>query len=192
MSRRLGDDPLTRARSERAKATAESATIVVGSEGQDGTARVATHSASRASYNDVFFQRRGGDNATERAAADAPAADAPEISEISQIPEIREAAAAASVSLATFDATVDSKPTSLAAQDVQAVPAPTFSIVEESAAKPNGAEADTAPAAVAPSQMTEELRPPVTFQDQPIGKDGSDPEPQKSGGFFKRLFGKFK
>jgi hypothetical protein len=192
LSRRLGDDPLTRARSERAKATAGSAPIVIGSGEQDGTAQVGIQSASRASYNDVFFQRRGEDIAPLQAAANAPGApEAPEISEISQIPEIREAAAA-SGSLATFDATPDSKATSFSPQDAQVVRAPTVSIVEEVVAKLNGADTGTASTAVTPPQGKEEPSPPTAPQGPANGSDQSNPEPQKSGGFFKRLFGKFK
>ncbi|HEV2390333.1 MAG TPA: hypothetical protein VGS04_06365, partial [Nitrososphaerales archaeon] len=101
MSRRLGDDPLTRARSERAKAAAASPSIAMVPEGQEGAAHVGTQSASRASYNDVFFQRRGGDIAAQPVTS-ASAAESPEISEISQLPEIRDAAAA-SASATTFD-----------------------------------------------------------------------------------------
>gem|GEM_PF-6887930 len=191
MSRRLGDDPLTRARSERAKATAGSAPVVVGSAGQDGTAQVGIQPASRASYNDVFFQRRGEDTAPQQAAANAPgASEAPEISEISQIPEIREAAAA-SGSLATFDGTAQAKPTSFASQDAQVVRAPTVSIIEEAVARLNGADTGTASTEVTTPQENEEPSVPTTPQSSTSGGGESNPEPQK-GGFFKRLFGKFK
>lgn len=79
MSRRLGDDPLSRAKAARAVAE------------EGGAADQAAVVSSRSSYNDVFFQRRA-----EQALAPAPAAtpEAPEISEISEIPEIREVSSA--------------------------------------------------------------------------------------------------
>jgi len=179
LSRRLGDDPLTRARSERAKAAEGSATVAVGSGGQEGTAQVGIQASSRASYNDVFFQRRGDAIAPPQATADVGGApEAPEISEISEIPEIREAAAT-SGSLATFDATPAAEATSSAPQVAQA---PSVSIIEEVVARLNAA---------APSQAKEEPSPPTASQAPANGSDEPIPEPQK-GGFFKRLFGKFK
>ncbi len=190
MSRRLGDDPLTRARSERAKAAGGSTTEAVGSGGQEATAQVGIQTSSRASYNDVFFQRRGEDIAPQQAAADAPGApEAPEISEISEIPEIREAAAV-SGSQEAFDATAGAKAASLVAQDTQVMPAPPVSIIEEVVAKLNGAGAGTAAEVVATPQAKEEPSAPTGSQ-ATNGTDGSTSEPQK-GGFFKRLFGKFK
>ena len=80
MPRRLGDDPLARAKA----AAAEAQVAIVTASGS--SARTST----RGAYNDVFFRRRG-----EAAATSAPAVvERPEISEISEIPEMREAAAA--------------------------------------------------------------------------------------------------
>ena len=75
MPRRLGDDPLARA-----KAPAEGAPVQ------------AVQAPSRSSYNDVFFERRSPDDEPQ---APAPTPDAPEISEISEIPHLKDAAAAA-------------------------------------------------------------------------------------------------
>ncbi|MDG6966862.1 MAG: hypothetical protein JRN58_02975 [Nitrososphaerota archaeon] len=70
MPRRLGDDPLARAR-------------------PGPPAGAAELEASDRSYNDVFFQRRVPDEAPSPSPA---RPEAPEISEISELPEIREAA----------------------------------------------------------------------------------------------------
>ena len=179
MSRRLGDDPLTRARSERAKAAEGSATVAVGSGGKEGTAQIGTQTSSHVSYNDVFFQRRGDAVEPPQATADVGGApEAPEISEISEIPEIREAAAT-SGSLETFDLTAAAEAAWSAPQVAQT---PSVSIIEEAVARLNAA---------APSQAKEEPSPPTASQAPANGSDEPIPEPQKAG-FFKRLFGKFK
>ena len=81
MPRRLGDDPLARAKN----ATAVQAARAM----QTGEANPIMVPAS--SYNDIFFERRSADAAKPVAQ---PAPDAPEISEVSELPQIREAAAA--------------------------------------------------------------------------------------------------
>jgi hypothetical protein len=178
LSRRLGDDPLTRARAGRAKAAEGSATVA-GSGGQEGTAQVGIQTSSRASFNDVFFQRRGDAVAPPQATAETGGApEVPEISEISELPEIRDAAAT-SGSLAPFDVTAAAEAASSAPQVAQAQPA---SITEEVVARLNAA---------APSQAKEEPSPATASQLPANGSDEPIPEPQK-GGFFKRLFGKFK
>jgi len=73
LPRRLGDDPLVRARTSKEGAAPEVA------------------KTSPASYNDVFFQRRG-EAMVE--SAHSSSNEAPEISEISEIPEMREAGTA--------------------------------------------------------------------------------------------------
>ncbi len=89
MPRRLGDDPLARAK----KGTTGAATAAAPS----AAARAASLSrvSSQESYNDVFFQRRveTGNPVTP----DKPrpeAAETREISEVSEIPELREAGVA--------------------------------------------------------------------------------------------------
>lgn len=158
MSRRLGDDPLNRARSERAKAAQAAGSAASDLAGQ-GTTVVEVKTPSRASYNDVFFQRR------EAGAPQLPVADsapeAPEITEISEIPEIHEAAAAS-----TSHAGMEVAPVAIAEPEVSATPQ--ISIVEEAGSKLNAA---------APAE--EQTAAAV-------------PDSQKTGGFFKRLFGKFK
>jgi hypothetical protein len=167
LSRRLGDDPLNRARSERAKAAQAAAPVASEGASQAKTV-VEVKPSARASYNDVFFQRRESGTPAQPVADSAP--EAPEISEISEIPEIREATAVAA-SQGGFDAGHAPSPgPEVAAAQVSAV--------EEVVVKPNAV-----PAAPAPE------RAPVA----PEASEGvSAPEPQKTGGFFKRLFGKFK
>jgi hypothetical protein len=193
LSRRLGDDPLTRAKGRRAKAVEGQAPVAPDSEGQQGAAQVGIQTASRASYNDVFFQRRGEGIAAPQMSADARAAvEAPEISEISQIPEIREAAVA-SGSQASFGVTADVKTASEVAQDTQVVPAPPVSIIEDVTAKSNARVASTA-STVGPAAEAKGEAASVQTSSQAPAPDGDElkPEPPKSGGFFKRLFGKFK
>jgi len=84
LPRRLGDDPLARAK---AALAADSA---------GGAPQVAVQS-SRSSYNDVFFQRRSEGASPALAGRVEPTRESPEISEISEIPEIREVAAAPAI-----------------------------------------------------------------------------------------------
>ncbi|HVB95158.1 MAG TPA: hypothetical protein VND41_00970 [Nitrososphaerales archaeon] len=180
MPRRLGDDPLTRARSQRAKAAEGSAPVALESGGEQGTAQLGIQASSHESYNDVFFHRRGDDFAPPKAAVVVQGApEAPEISEISEIPEIRDAAAT-SRSEAALEFAADARPASMVALDTQTTQAPPVSIIEEVVAKLN------AQAAVA-HVKDEPASPPLEN-----GGDEANPEPQKSGGFLKRLFGKLK
>jgi hypothetical protein len=190
LSRRLGDDPLTRARSKRIKAV-ESSTSAAPDAGEEQSAgQVGIQTASRASYNDVFFQRRGEGVASPQVATAALAAsEVPEISEISEIPEIREVAAA-SGNLDAFDVTTVVKSPSKVAQDAQAAPALPAPIFEGAATLSN-AEVSTSTT----GPVTEVKSQPPSLPDSsqaPANGGESKPESQKSGGFFKRLFGKFK
>ncbi len=190
MPRRLGDDPLARARSEKAKAAENQGPVALDSGAQQQTSQLGIQSSSRASYNDVFFQRRGGAFAPERAPADVR--EAPEISEISEIPEIREAAAV-SGSESAFEVAADAKPAPAAIQGTEAVQSPPVSIIEEVVAKLNALPSGGATPATEVAQAKEgRAGPPSQSQGPSNGGEGAAPEPQKSGGFFKRLFGKFK
>ena len=183
MSRRLGDDPLNRARAARAKAAEGSASVALDAGGQQRTAQVGSQ-ASRASYNDVFYQRRGEGVAPVQAAV-VQGSEAPEISEISEIPEIRDAASA-TASQPAFDATpaVEAAPT--------VAQAPPVSFIEEVVARMNS-QAALAVQAVAPSPKVDEgpASPSTASKASLVGGDESTSTPQK-GGFLKRLFGKFK
>lgn len=75
MPRRLGDDPLARAKNARAIQAARA---------QSGTSVLAS-----GSHNDVFFQKRA--DLVDTVVVTPEPLMAPEISEISQLPEIREA-----------------------------------------------------------------------------------------------------
>jgi hypothetical protein len=180
LPRRLGDDPLARAKA--------SAPVAPVPGGQGGMAQPGIRSSSRASYNDVFFQRRtaGDDQAiTGRPQQQVEARSAPEISEISEIPEIREVAALPEV------------------RTDQGVAA-----IAGAEREPEGAqvvEVQPASAAVA-IENTEAVGPSVPVGDLasqvdavPAAKEGRagapvaqlEPEPQNGGGFLKRLFGRF-
>jgi hypothetical protein len=82
LPRRLGDDPLARAKNATAVKAARA--MQTGEEGQV--------TLPAASYNDVFFERKPADAQVKPAVESAP--EVPEISEVSELPQIREAAAA--------------------------------------------------------------------------------------------------
>jgi hypothetical protein len=188
LSRRLGDDPLTRARAERAKAAEASASVAVESGGEQRAAQVGVQASSRASYNDVFFQRRGEVGPSQQT-AEARAPEAPEITEISEIPEIREAAAAP-VGQSAIDVAAGAKTEAAVPPAAEVAQAPPVSIIEEVVARLNAQAAIAAPAAATSLQVKEEPASPSTASQAPSSAT-EQPEPQKGGGFFKRLFGKF-
>jgi len=191
LSRRLGDDPLIRAREKRAKAAQASASATSDSGGQ-GTSEPEFQSSSRTSYNDVFFKRRAEGITPQQQVEDVRGApEAPEISEISEIPEIREVAAAPSFQ-AGPDMAVEAKATLQGAQDTEVRPAPAVSIIEEEVvANLNGTVAGTAARVDAvPEVKDEPASLPISSQAPDVSNEV--PKTQKSGGFFKRLFGKFK
>jgi hypothetical protein len=165
LSRRLGDDPLARARSERAKTGQTTAPAASDGAGQTTTV-TETNSPARASYNDVFFQRRQAGAPVQPVAGSNP--DAPEITEISEIPEIREATAnEASHREAHLSPTAEPEVAAVQLSTIEdVVTSPTVSPLTAAAERP--------------------AEVPVT------STGASTPEPQDSGGFFKRLFGKFK
>ena len=165
MPRRLGDDPLRRAKSARTP------TITTSHDGV-GTEAASSHF----SYNDVFFRRRG-EAINESAPAKTAPNDAPEITEISQIPEIREAAAtpATEAPIPTQTLEVVDAPAEGLEPTAQAEPIPLTSPVLMAMTE----AAPTAAASVATEPST------------PAPVEGA-PRPQKSGGFLKRLLGKFK
>jgi hypothetical protein len=170
LSRRLGDDPLTRARSERAKAAQAAGPATSDDAGQAATV-VEVKPSSRASLNDVFFQRKEAGAPVQPVAG--PATEAPEITEISEIPEIREATATAA-----SQSGIESDYAPSGDQAVAA--APQISIIEEAVAKLNA----SVPAA-AVAQASDTVAPEASTA-------APAADPQKTGGFFKRLFGKFK
>jgi hypothetical protein len=182
LPRRLGDDPLTRAKDERARVAADPAPAAADSGSQAGVSHPETFSLSRASYNDVFFQR----TIAQQQLADARATpEASEISEISEIPEIREVAAAPNAQ------PVHATPVELKAASGGAHH--THSAIEEAVARLNESAVSTAASGDAAPQVKNDVPSSTPSISQvPDGtKDEPQPEPQKSGGFFKRLFGKF-
>jgi hypothetical protein len=183
LSRRLGDDPLARARSERAKAAQASASAATDSAGQASVQSV-IQSSSRASYNDVFFKRRAEGAAPQQVEA-LRAPEVPEISEISEIPEIREVAAAAPSFQASPAVAAEVIAAPAAIQSAEVLPAPPVSFIAEVVSKLNSSVAAT-------EVKGETASLPPASQVTADTKDEAKPEPAKSGGFFKRLFGKFK
>jgi hypothetical protein len=168
LPRRLGDDPLARARASNSVA-------------HDSAGRGGAGTSSRASYNDVFFQRRAEESdpgvSSVPLREEAEPLAAREISEISEIPEIREVSA-----LPDFGAIQG------AAAVIEGAPAPEVVQVAEAQQVPaviaiGGAEAAASsttaaePAEQADSRPVEEIRP--------------EPEPQNGGGLLKRFFGRF-
>lgn len=168
MPRRLGDDPLSRAKKGTAKAAVAAeatatAPLPPDSGGQPALCQPGMQSESTGevtpsprSYNDVFFQRRAEGN--DPVLASKPRQDAgkasgtQEISEISEIPEIRETAAVPRV-----------EPDRGAATIVGAVP----EVKEETA------------------------HPPAVSQAPNRSEDQPEPVREKNSGILKRLFGKF-
>ena len=166
MSRRLGDDPLARAKSAKSQASSP-----VSTDSGSGFQVV----QSRSSYNDVFFQRRVG--SVDDVTAPVFQEEAPEITEISQFPEIREVAAAQAV-----------EPVFEAASEARPEPAPPVSFIEEMVTKLNVA----APGLPAPEARDEPASLSAPSEASEGSEDEPKPEVQQSGGFFKRLFGKLK
>ncbi len=169
MPRRLGDDPLARARDETAKASPQ------------------TTLAAAASYNQVFFQRRGEAESPQQAAGEPTPHEAPEITEISQIPEIREAAAAPPALPLRAEAAREATP-------ANEVAAPSTLSTNEEAVAAEPKEASLA-AQVAQAEVVVEGAEPagISRPAQPPSDAAAGPEPRKNGGgFFKRLLGKLK
>lgn len=140
MSRRLGDDPLARARVSRAAQAS-------------GGIPLDAFTGARTSYNDILFLRRGEAQA-EAVGAVEPAVETLEISEISEIPEIREAAAFQET--ATTQVPLEQEVAPEAPQDVQEaqdVVAPQFPII--AAVEPNVSEAAEAPVQQEPAPETD-------------------------------------
>ncbi len=169
MPRRLGDDPLARAKNAKADPSQASAPSTGTASGQ---------SLRRQSYNDVFFERRADAGQQEVAASPQPQhIEAAEISEISEIPQMREAAAAPTVQ-PTEAAAIVTPEASVAQNEVVVAVSPSRQVAE-----PAG-YIETIVAQV-------QAQPAPTPQPAGATADGHKAEPQKSGGFFKRLFGRF-
>jgi len=182
LPRRLGDDPLTRARAEKAKAAGASTSVALEPGAPQGAAQVGVQTL--ASYNDVFFQRRGGGSDFEQT-AETRSPEAPEISEISEIPEIREVATATG-SQTAVQVVAEAKTEAVTTQEAKVEQVPRVSTVEEAVPRLNAAS----PAAV--TEAKEEPAPPEVAAQAPAnGADAPEVEPQK-GGFFKRLFGRLR
>jgi hypothetical protein len=172
LPRRLGDDPLIRAKAAQGPATGASAS---------GDPQPAVQSSPRSSYNDVFFQRRAEGTSpaivgkSQQASEAAIANERAEISEISEIPEIREMAAAPVVRADSVVAPIEMKvaPQATESAEVGAVAA----VVTVESASPNESGS---PIQASASHAEAAAKDAPTSQGE-----------EKSGGFLKRLFGRF-
>jgi hypothetical protein len=216
LPRRLGDDPLTRTKKGTAATVAavavdapSSAPVAPDSGADSATSQPVTQAGpigvaaqSQRSYNDVFFQRRAEEDSLviagqpQQEVTEAPTPQAPEaseISEISEIPEIREVAtlpivqtdrdvAAAAVQVNEVPEAAQEVRPAIVAIPIEAAPEPSapVAIVAE----------PVAPVDAAPEAKKEEPMG-VPAASQVLNQGGDKPEPEKTGGFFKRLFGKF-
>jgi len=171
LPRRLGDDPLTRARNAKAATS-----VVTADASPQPDAPAPARSSRRSSYNDVFFQRRGETGTLQVESQSAPSAEQAEISEISEIPEMREVAAAP---IAHPEVIVPQPAPAIAPVEVR--PEPIAVTVEATVATAG----PSMPVSAAPIAAPEAVSPPVAIADAP------KPEAEKSGGFFKRIFGRF-
>jgi hypothetical protein len=200
LPRRLGDDPLARARNERAKAAQTMGHVGPGSEGRVDPSQPGTLSSSRPSYNDVFYQRRAEGSAIIATASTSQvqagearvAPEAPEISEISELPEIREVSAPPAIQASLAEAP-EAKAAPEGVQDAEATPVPPISWLEETSANLDGTVAGVeAPLAYALPEMKvdDPASLPAASQAPDEGKDQPKVEPQDSSSFFKRLFNK--
>jgi hypothetical protein len=165
MPRRLGDDPLSRKRPSSAKA-------------KDASSARAGPSKQQTSHNDVFFRRRSegpqskSEEATDRVLEEgANVGERPEITEVTDIMRTAQVA----------------KSTQGAEQLAGAVPmdeqAPPQTEEEVERVQAHSTVSEPAAPAEPPASITEE--PPVPAPTQ------VNPQPQKSEGFLKRLFGRF-
>ena len=160
-------------------------------------AQPGTRSSSRASYNDVFFQRNGaeGDSATTgRPQQQVDARAGPEISEISELPEIREVAALPEVQTGQEAASIteaERAPEGALVVEVRPASAP-VAIGNAEAVRSSVAVTDVAAQAdVVAGAKEGGAGTPVAAQSPNRGEDRLEPEPQNGGGFLKRLFGRF-
>ncbi len=180
MPRRLGDDPLARAKA--AAADAQAATVMQSSDSAPYPSRRPT---TRGSYNDVFFRRRGEEDGP---VAKVSVAEGPEITEISEIPEIREVAAAP---IAEDAGPVEIKviEPETTTEDVVAHLAAYAPVEKSDSIAPPAPAAEPVMNVVAVLEAEESASVPVAPQTP--SQDGAQPKTEKEGGFFKRLFGKF-
>jgi len=168
MPRRLGDDPLSRKRSPSAKEN-------------DAPSARPGFPTQQASHNDVFFRRRT--EALQLTSDGAPVQQPSGLGEArnsDEKPEITEVADLVRTAQAA-------KSTQGAEQLARAVP------IDESTHNPAEEPTDTieqTPPNVSEPVVSFESPPPLTEVPGAPSSSQVEPEPQKSIGFFKRLFGR--
>jgi hypothetical protein len=188
LPRRLGDSPLTRAKKGTARAhTAETHAAA--------TAAPDSRVSSRKSSNDVFFQRRAEEDRPIVPSKQQDVTEAPEtkeISEISEIPALREATIAPAVQSAVTAAVIEEvSQAHETAQEAETPPIPVTASPENSTPiEPEGAMVVESATLTEPVlERSVEPSGPLPGPETPDQRD-DQPQPEKSGGFFKRLFGR--
>jgi len=167
MPGRLGDDPLSRKRSPSTKSASST---------RPGLP------AQQTSHNDVFFRRRvEGPQSKPEETPDGQLPNPGEATNVDERPEITEVADIVRTAQVA-------KSTQGAAQ--LAGPAPVDELVLPQAEVPDEAVEQTPPAT---SEPVATIEPPTQVTPEAEVPEPSQPEaqPQKSGGFLKRLFGRF-
>jgi hypothetical protein len=205
LPRRLGDDPLNRARAGTVNVGRATDVEALAHVGLDSLARPAAYQPeiqaqsidavppTRQSHNDVFFQRRAEEssqptgNEAQELAGKVP--EVQEISEISEIPEIREVAAAPPVSLGPdVDAIKNEAPETSRYEETQQAPAfaPDESLGAIESGSPVKEPTAGAEALVEAKELPMSLPPAFQTQNQDVGQ----PKPEVDGASLNRLFGK--
>ena len=164
MPRRLGDDPLSRKKPSSAK---------------DPTSAQPAP-ALQASHNDVFFRRRAENPQpkTERALEEQGLREATDVDEKPEITEVADIVRTARAAMSTQGAGELAAPVSSAGSVSPPVERP----VEKTVLAPSMVSAPVPPS---------EPSPPVAEEPAAPASSQSGAQPQKSEGFFKRLFGRF-
>jgi hypothetical protein len=176
LPRRLGDDPLTRARKKTTRLASDGSIPLHGK------------------HNDVFFQRRTEetDSATTRKSMQVSLV--PEISEISEAPEIREVAAVQDVHAErSVAAIVELNHVPVADLNVEVPRVLAVSPLEKVVTVESGTPAGESWAreSAVPETEKDPVGLPAASQPSDERKGHLEPEPKKSGGFFRRLFSRF-
>jgi len=169
LPRRLGDDPLSRRRPSPAGA-------------KDAPSAQSAPTPQKTSHNDVFFRRRT--EGPQPKLEDAPVRQGKGLGEavdMDERPEISE--------VADIVRTAQAARTTQGAEQL-ARPVPMDESTPPAAEEPLATIGQTPPAVAA---SVAALEPPPPMSEEPTVPTSSQPqpEPQKSDGFFKRLFGRF-
>lgn len=167
MPRRLGDDPLSRKRSSSAKA-------------RDAPSAQPASGAQQTSHNDVFFRRRT-ENPQPKLEG-TPDQQGPSLGEAVNIDERPEITEVADI--------VRTAQVAMKTQGAEQLAGPMPMDESHPATEEPVATIEQAPPTVAEPAVAVEPPPPVTEEQAAPASSQPQPEPRKSDGFFKRLFGR--